>query len=436
MRPRGFWSRCANSKRGDLVTGQGAPRVTNSRRSVQSILFITQVYPPDPAAVGQQLADVAVDLAQRGHSVTVFTADCGYDDPTIRYPRHETRDGVRVVRLPWSSFGKRSMIVRSLGGMLFLLQATVRAFFARGVNRIVITTVPPMSPICGAVLAMVRRAGVIYWIMDLNPDQLLELGVVRRESILIRLLDWFHYALLRRAAAVIVCDEYMAARVRARFDPGGRLHIVTPWAMDGCLEPVPRDRNPFREAHAFGTRRVIMYSGNHALTNPLSTVLDAAERLVDDARLLFVFVGGGAGKLEVEARGLPNVVSLPYQPLDQIPYSLSAADVHVVTIGPRMVGIVHPCKIYGAMAVGRPILSFGPNRSHVGDIVRQGVGWNFEHGDVDGAVAALQGIASLPSATLDAMGARAQMILSERFDTRQSRARACDIVETSEGRAR
>jgi glycosyltransferase involved in cell wall biosynthesis len=210
------------------------------------------------------------------------------------------------------------------------------------------------------------------------------------------------------------------------------MHVVSPWAPDECFEPVSRDRNPFRAAHAFGTRRVIMYSGNHALTNPLSTLLSAAERLSEDPRLIFVFVGGGAGKAEVEGRRLPNVLSLPYQPLDQIQYSLSAADVHVVTIGPGMVGIVHPCKIYGAMAVGRPILSFGPDRSHVADIVRQGIGWHFEHGDVEGAVAALRAIASLPSEALEAMGTRAQAILNEQFDSRTSRARVCDIIETSE----
>lgn len=323
------------------------------------------------------------------------------------------------------------MLVRSLGGTLFLLQATVRAVLSRGLTRIVVTTVPPMSPISGAALAMARSAGVIYWIMDLNPDQLLALGVVGRNSPVVRVLEWFHRALLRRAAAVIVCDGYMSARVRASFDPGDRLHVVNPWAPDECLVPLPHSSNPFRSTHRFGTRRVIMYSGNHALTNPLSTLLSAAERLVDDPRLMFVFIGGGAGKIEVEGRGLPNVLSLPYQPLHEIQYSLSAADVHVVTIGPGMVGIVHPCKIYGAMAVGRPILSFGPDPSHVADIVRQGIGWQFEHGDVEGAVAALRTIAALPSETLAAMGTRAQAILNDHFDGKRSRARVCDIVETS-----
>jgi glycosyltransferase involved in cell wall biosynthesis len=127
------------------------------------------------------------------------------------------------------------------------------------------------------------------------------------------------------------------------------------------------------------------------------------------------------------------VLSLPYQPLKDLAYSLGAADVHVVTIGPGMVGIVHPCKIYGAMAVGRPILSFGPDRSHVADIVRQGIGWHFEHGDVEGAVAALRAIASLPAEALEALGTRSGDT-QQQFDSRTSRARVCDIIGRRSGR--
>jgi len=399
-----------------------------------TILFITQVYPPDPAAVGQQLADVAADLAARGRSVTVLTADRGYDDPTVRYPRRETRDGVRIVRLPWSSLGKRSMMIRLAGGLSFILQATLRALFMRRLDRVVVTTVPVMSPFAGAMLALMRRARVVYWIMDLNPDQIVALGVLRSDSLLVRALDWCNSILLRQAAAVLVCDQYMAKRVRDKRDPGDRLHIATPWAHDQHLESVPHDQNPFRATHVGNVRRAVMYSGNHALTNPLATLLDAAARVVDDSRLTFVFIGGGAGKKDVESRQLPNVISLPYQPLEEIKYSLSAGDVHVVTIGSAVVGIVHPCKIYGAMAVGRPILAFGPRQSHVGDIVSEGIGWHLEHGDVDGTVAVLRQIADVPTETLDAMGTRGQTLLHEKYDSRSSRSRVCDIIEADRRR--
>ena len=116
-----------------------------------------------------------------------------------------------------------------------------------------------------------------------------------------------------------------------------------------------------------------MYSGNHSPSNPLSTLLSAAQRLKDDPKIRFLFVGGGIIKKELEAfvreHNLSNVTCLPYQPLEELRYSLSAADVHVVSLGEKMVGIIHPCKVYGAMAVGRPVLYFGPRPSHISDLL-------------------------------------------------------------------
>ena len=76
-----------------------------------------------------------------------------------------------------------------------------------------------------------------------------------------------------------------------------------------------------------------------------------------------------------------NLVSLPYQPLDQLRYSLSAADLHIISLGDNMSGIVHPCKIYGALSIGRPVLALGPPESYLNDIVATtSFGGSIEHG--------------------------------------------------------
>jgi hypothetical protein len=82
---------------------------------------------------------------------------------------------------------------------------------------------------------------------------------------------------------------------------------------------------------------------------------------------------------------LSNVKCLPYQPLDQLSNSLSAADLHVVVMGDAFVGIVHPCKIYNIMAVGAPALYIGPQPSHVTDLDSPTV-FVKAHGDVRGVV--------------------------------------------------
>ena len=110
----------------------------------RTLLFVTQVYPPDPAAVGQYMAEAAEEMHRRGFRVVVLTADRGYDDPRIRYPSRETRAGVEIVRLPLSSFGKGSIAKRLLGGFSFVAQAQLRGLLTRGLSGVVVTTVPPM----------------------------------------------------------------------------------------------------------------------------------------------------------------------------------------------------------------------------------------------------------------------------------------------------
>jgi colanic acid biosynthesis glycosyl transferase WcaI len=66
----------------------------------------------------------------------------------------------------------------------------------------------------------------------------------------------------------------------------------------------------------------------------------------------------------------PFVLCLPYQPLDKLSASLSAADAHVVVMGDAMLGLVHPSKIYDMLAVGAPVIYVGPVPSHVTEIFK------------------------------------------------------------------
>ena len=145
-----------------------------------TLLIISQVYVPDPASVGQHVADAAAEMARRGYRVIVYAAARGYDDPSQRYPSRETVDGVEVTRLPLSSFGKSSIAVRLIAQWIFLLQATARGLFTRGLAGLMVSTSPPFAGIAGVVIGMFRRCKVVYWVMDLNPDQMIALGLITR----------------------------------------------------------------------------------------------------------------------------------------------------------------------------------------------------------------------------------------------------------------
>jgi len=402
--------------------------------SRRTILLISQVYVPDPASVGQHMADAAAELARRGWRVRVLCSARGYDDPRRRYPARETVDGVDVRRLPLASFGKRSMALRLLGALCFLAQATVRGLFVRDLAAVFVTTSPPMASVAALVVGALRRVPIKYWVMDLNPDQMVELRRIGAHSLPARAFDLLNRLILDRAGDVVALDRFMAGRLQRKRDIGARLTVLPPWPPEDADAEIPHAENPFRDEHRLDGRFVVMYSGNHALSMPLDALLGAAQRLADEPRLTFLFVGGGAGKRAVEEAiqgGTGgDVRSLPYEPLARVRFSLSAADLHVVVVGEPLVGVVHPCKIYGAMAVGRPILLIGPEASPAAEIVREhGIGWRVSPHDAEGAAATLRAILALPEETLAAMGRRAREVSLRRYSKRVLCTRLCDVVE-------
>ena len=407
------------------------------RRGRPTLLVLSQVYLPDPASVGQHMADVASAMAARGHRTVVLTADRGYDDPARRFARREELDGVEVRRLPLSSFGKGSIIIRVLGGLAFALQAIWAGLRLGRIDRVLVSTSPPLAQLAGLLVSRIRRVALTLWVMDLNPDQMVALKLLPPGHPVVKAFDWLNRRVLARARDVIVLDRFMAERVLAKLDVRDKLTVLPPWPHEDHLSPTPREGNPFRREHGLDGKLVVMYSGNHGPSNPIRTALDAALRLREDPRFAFVFVGGGIGKSEVDAVAGPTILSLPYQTLDRLRYSLSAADVHLVTIGDAVVGIVHPCKVYGAMAVARPILLIGPEQSHVGDLLaREEIGWRVAHGDVDGLVALLRTLADRGTGRLGEMGRRARRALEHGLGKDDLCGRLCDILEQAPATAR
>lgn len=392
--------------------------MTTATPSSRSLLLISQVYVPDSPAVGQHLADVAEHFVRHGWLVDVLTSARGYDDPSVVFPSTEVVNGVRVRRLPFSSFGKKSIVIRLVAQSLFLAQALVRSLFRRRPSVVLVSTSPPMAGYVGSLIASIRSVPLVWWVMDLNPDQMIATGNISPTSLPARLFDWMNRRTLTNAKAVIVLDEFMRDRVLAKLSVPDKVHVCPPWAPPSVHRSDSSDAARFRSQHGLHDKFVVMYSGNHSIQHPLTTVLEASRRLVDDDRLRFVFVGGGSGKADVEALvrdGSRNIVSLPYQPLERVAETLAAADLHVVSVGDNSVGIVHPCKLYGIMAAAKPTLLVAPDCCYATSMFKShSIGWAVRHGDIHATVAAIRMAASDPR-LVSSMGTAARALMESEF---------------------
>jgi glycosyltransferase involved in cell wall biosynthesis len=163
----------------------------------------------------------------------------------------------------------------------------------------------------------------------------------------------------------------MRDRIVAKGVSPAKVAVIPPWCQDQQVRFDAEGRVSFRSAHGLAGKYVIMYSGNHSPVHPLDTLMQAADQLDSDTNIVFCFIGGGSGfsRIKKWALNKPNVLCLPYQPLNRLSASLSAADAQVVVMGDRMRGLVHPCKIYNILTVGAPVIYLGPELSHVTEIL-------------------------------------------------------------------
>ena len=366
------------------------------------VLLLSQVFYPDVVAVAQYLTDLGVSLSAAGHEVTVLCSRRGYDNPANEFPGYETWNGVKIRRVPVWGLGKKSKLRRIISAVSFFLSSFSLLILMPRQDVVVVVPPPPLLSVMAAFFVRLRGGRLLFWNMDLNPDEAIAAGWIKPDSLQARLLGAaFRYS-LRVSSRILVLDRFMKDRIVAKGVPENKVHIVPVWSLDKAIYYDVEGRESFRRQLGVGKKFVVMYSGNHSPLHPLDTLLQAALRLRDDLGIAFVFVGGGSEFMKVKAfaddNNLPNVICAPYQPLERLAGSLSAADLQVVLLGNSFVGIVHPCKIYNILAIGTRFLYIGPEESHITDLQKElgiaEMGRFVRHGDVGQVVNNIELLAS------------------------------------------
>jgi colanic acid biosynthesis glycosyl transferase WcaI len=337
------------------------------------VLLLNQCFWPDVMATAQQLTDLARGLAERGHEVTVITSRRGYDDPRIRFPRRERWHNINIVRMRTITMGKSSRWRRAVNFASFLSVCAFRLIFTGQCDVVIALTSPPLISWLASWFTQLKGGRLVFWVMDLNPDEAIAAGWLRPDSMTAKVLAKFLLRSMRQAAKIIALDRFMKERMLRKGINAEKIEVIPPWSQDDAISFDQQGREAFRRTHGLAGKFVVMYAGNHSPCHPLDTLLEAAEKLSARTDIAFCFVGGGSEQRKVEdfarVRQLENIRCLPYQPQEELSAVLSAADLHVVVMGEAFPGIVHPCKVYNILTIGTPFLYLGPRESHMGDII-------------------------------------------------------------------
>ncbi|PQJ35050.1 hypothetical protein BSZ35_11005 [Salinibacter sp. 10B] len=337
--------------------------------TIPHLCVLNRVYPPVSGATGTLLSELTPALVRRGWRVTVLTG------PAPDAPRTEvTEDGVHVERVRALPFTRERTWQRGLAYASLFPAFVARALQIPAPDVIVTKTDPPMLKVLGPLLERLTGARTVHWAQDLYPEVAAGVDVIGTDGLLARTMRRLSTWALRNHHHVVAVGRCMQERlVQERGLSESKVSVIPNWPPSE-VAPIPHDQNPFRDQHDLHDRFVVMYSGNMGLAHPFDAVLDAAARLAtEQPEVLFLFVGEGPRKDELQAqvdqRSLSNVRFLPFQPREKLAQSLSAADLHLVTMESELEGLVVPSKLYGALGVGRPALFLGPPGSEAARLV-------------------------------------------------------------------
>lgn len=363
------------------------------------ILLLNQTFYPDNAATAQYLTDLAVELARKGFCVDVVSDRCSYDERSKILPKKEIYKGVRICRIRSTILGKKTKFHRGIDYLSFTVSLLFRMFGLPRYDIVIGLTTPPWISFFGILFCKFKGGRFIHWAMDINPDEAVRLGWVKQGSLFCKVLNAWARFTYQKSHKIIALDKYMAELIESKGIDDNKIHVIPAWSPDE-IDSVNHNDNPFRKKYSLDSKFVVMYSGNFSICHPIDTMLEAAKELKGDPSIVFMFIGGGVRLSEIlefkEKYGLENIIYLPYQKREDIKYSLSAADLHVISLGNDYVGIVHPSKIYGVLSTGRPFVLIGPKKSHIGDIINGNqIGYQIEHGDVRGLLRVIEKAKSL-----------------------------------------
>ncbi|MDB9509672.1 WcaI family glycosyltransferase [Kamptonema animale CS-326] len=335
------------------------------------ILIYSYNYYPEPIGIAPLMTELAEGLVKRGHQVRVVTGMPNYPQRRIyeqyqgKWYLTEERNGVKIQR----SYVRINGPHPTLLDRLLLDGSFVASSFFQAFNGwrpdVIFSTVPPL-PICVpvAIYGGFRACPIVLNVQDIVSEAAVRVGLVKKDSLLIRIADTLEKFAYRTATHISVIADGFVEKLLSQGVSPNKIVCIPNWVDVNFIGPLPKENNPFRESHQLTGKFVVLYCGNIALTQGLQTVVKAAARLKDIPEIAFVIVGEptalGELQKDCDTYKAPNVLLLPFEPREKLPQMLAAADVSLVVQKLRVTNFNMPSKIQVILASGRAIVASVP----------------------------------------------------------------------------
>jgi colanic acid biosynthesis glycosyl transferase WcaI len=386
------------------------------------LLVVSQYFWPENFRIN----DLVAELVRRGHHVTVLTGLPNYPegrvfqqfrDAPARYSHYEGAEVIRVPLMPRGNGGLRLM----LNYLTFAVSATIVGLWKlRGRQFDAVFAYEP-SPITvglpAAVMRSAKRAPLAFWVLDLWPETLQAIGVVR-SRVLLQAVGKLVAFIYRRCDLILAQSKSFIPQIQKYAGKDSRVEYFPSWAESvfDMQRAVPADEVPLKPG-SFN----VMFAGNLGDAQDFPAILAAAESLKAHAHIRWLIVGDGRMARwvadEIKRRHLQDcVLMLGRHPVERMPSFFKHANALLVSLKDEPIfSMTIPGKLQSYLAAGIPVVAMLNGEG--AEVVRGSrSGLTCAAGDHAGLAAAVLKLSEMSEQERDTMGSNGLAVSAREFD--------------------
>lgn len=326
------------------------------------ILIVSQYFWPESFKIN----DLASDLANHGHTVTVLTGKPNYPGGTFfgSYSMFgkttEYWNNIKIYRSALIPRGDGGGVRLFLNYFSFAFFASIRACFLKEkFDRIFVYEPSPISVGIPAIVAKKMSGAPIYfWVQDLWPDSISAAGGIKNRFIL-KLVDSLTRYIYNHSYKILVQSKGFIPAIMEQGVSHEKL-IYYPNPTESFYKKVEQ-KNEYLSRLPTGFK--VMFAGNIGQGQSFETLLEASRKLKNDnIDIKWIILGDGRMKKWVTQRVSElnledSFFLLGSYPAEEMPYFFSCADALIVSLKKDPIfALTIPAKVQSYLACGLPII--------------------------------------------------------------------------------
>ena len=332
---------------------------------ITKILFLNQM-------AGPLFRELAEDLSLKmPENSTLFT---GHPD-TLAIGSSTSK--LKIYKAP--SYNRKSNLFRVFSWINYSLFAFWKMLRADNNTIVFIVSNPPFLGFFALLISLLKRTRYIVLVYDMHVDVLISQGLLHKNSVVVKLWRLMNQKVWNRSIAVYTIGTNMAENLTKQFKVKntdlGHVGVVYPWADTKIIKPISKIYNPLSKVLGQEDKITILYSGNMGISHDIDSILQAAKILKNQTNIAFLLIGGGEKWKEADdfqkENNLKNLQVLPFQSEEKLPYSISLADIALVSLDEGAEGFMVPSKMFYYMSAGAAVIGICKGKNDVSNIIQK-----------------------------------------------------------------